>query len=39
MTPEDTKTLDFNQHQVSYKQSFIIDADLECLIEKNIECK
>ena len=31
---EDTKTLEFNQYQKSDKTTFIIYADLECIIEK-----
>ena len=34
MTSEDTKILEFNQYQKSDKASFIIYADLKCLIEK-----
>ena len=34
MPSEDTKTLEFNQCQKSDKASFIIYADLECIIEK-----
>ena len=36
---EDTKTLEFNQHQKSDKGPFIIYADLECIIEKIDGCK
>ena len=36
---EDTETLEFNQLQNSDKASFIIHADLECLIEKTDGCK
>ena len=34
MPSEGTKILDFNQYQKSDKTSFIIYADLECLIKK-----
>ena len=36
---EDTKILEFNQHQKSDKAPFIIYADLECIIEKIDGCK
>ena len=36
---EDTNILEFNQHQKSNKASFIVYADLECLIEKIDGCK
>ena len=36
---EDTKLLDFNQYQKSDKVSFIIYADLECLIKTTDGCK
>ena len=39
MSSEDTKILEFNQHQKSHKEPFIIYADLECLIEKSDGCK
>ena len=39
MSPEDTKTLEFNQYQKSDKASFIIYADLECIIEKIDRCR
>ena len=39
MPPEDTKILEFNQHQKSDKAPFIIYADLECIIEKIDGCK
>ena len=39
MPSEDTKILDFNQHQKSEKAPFITYADLECLIEKIGGCK
>ena len=39
MPPEDTKILEFNQYHKSDKVSFIIYADLECLIENIRECK
>ena len=39
MSSENTKTLEFNQYQKSDKSSFVIYADLECLIEKINGCK
>ena len=36
---EDTKILEFNQNQKFDKPPFIVYEDLECLIEKNDECK
>ena len=39
MPSEETKILEFNQFQKSYKAPFIIYADLECLIEKIDGCK
>ena len=39
MPSEDTETLEFNQLQKFDKASFIIHADLECLIEKIDGCK
>ena len=39
MPLEDTKLLEFNQYQKSDKASFIIYADLECIIEKIDGCK
>ena len=39
MASEDTYLLEFNQYQKSGKASFIIYADLECLIEKTDRCK
>ena len=39
MPPEDTKILEFNQHQKSDKAPFIIYADAECLIEEIDRCK
>ena len=39
MPSEDTKILEFNQYQKSDKLSFVIYADLECLIEKIDGCK
>ena len=36
---EETKILEFNQHQKFDKAPFIIYADLECIIEKIDECK
>ena len=34
MPPEDTKILEFNQHQKSGKTPFVIYTDLQSLIEK-----
>ena len=34
MPSKDTKKSDFNQYQKSDKASFVIYADLQCLIEK-----
>ena len=39
ISSEDTKILDFNQYQKFDKGSFIIYADLECIIEKIDGCK
>ena len=39
MPSKGTKTLEFNQYQKSNKATFIIDPDLECLIEKIDGCK
>ena len=39
MPCEDTKILEFNQYQESDKASFIIYANLECIIEKIDGCK
>ena len=39
MPSELTKILEFNQYQKFDKASFIIDADLECIIEKIDGCK
>ena len=39
MPSEDTKILEFNHHQKYDKASFVIYADLECLIEKIGGCK
>ena len=39
MPSEGTKILEFNQYQKYDKASFIIYADLECLIEKIDRCK
>ena len=39
MPSEYTKILEFNQYQKSDKASFIIYADLECIIEKTGGCK
>ena len=36
MPSEDTKLIEFNQHQKSDKAPFIIHADLECIIEKRL---
>ena len=36
---EDTKILEFNQNQKSYKEPFIIYEDLECIMEKIDRCK
>ena len=36
---EDIKKLEFNQYLKSYKAPFIIQADLECIIEKTDGCK
>ena len=39
MPSEETKILEFSQYQKPDKATFIIYADLECLIEKIDECK
>ena len=39
MPSELTKILEFNQYQKFDKASFIIDADLECIIEKLMDVK
>ena len=39
MASEETKILEFNQYQKSDKATFIIYADLECIIEKIDKCK
>ena len=39
MPSEETKILEFSQHQKSNKAPFIIYADLECIIEKINGCK
>ena len=39
MPSEDTKILEFNQYQKSDKGTFIIYADLECIIERIDGCK
>ena len=39
MPSEDTKILKFNQYEKSDEASFIIYADLECIIEKIDGCK
>ena len=39
MPSEDTKILEFNQHQKSDKAPFIIYASLECILEKIDGCK
>ena len=39
MPSEDTKILEFNKNKKSDKASFIIYADLECIIKKIDGCK
>ena len=39
MPSEDTKKLEFNQHQKPDKASFLIYVDLECLLQKIDGCK
>ena len=39
MPSEDTKMLEFNQHQKSDKAPFIIYKDLECIINQIDGCK
>ena len=39
MSSEDTRILQFNQHQESDEAPFIIYADLECIIGKVVRCK
>ena len=39
MSFEDTKKLEFDQYQKSDQASFVIYADLECIIEKIDRCK
>ena len=39
MPSEDTKTLEFNQYQKSYKLPFVIYADLESIMEKIDGCE
>ena len=39
MLSENAKILEFNQYQKSGKPSFIIYADLECIIERTDGCK
>ena len=39
MPSEDTKILEFNQHQKSDKAPFIIYSDFECIIQKTDGCK
>ena len=39
MSFEETKILEFNQHEKSDKAPFIIYADLQCIIEKIDGCK
>ena len=39
MSFEDTNRLEFNQYHKFDKASFIIYADLKCLIKKIDECK
>ena len=34
MPSQETKLLEFNQYQKSDKASFLIHADIECIIEK-----
>ena len=38
MPSEETKILEFNQNQISFKPLFIAYDDLECLIEKFDGC-
>ena len=39
MPSEDTKILEFNQHQKSNKAPFIIYADIKCIMENIDKCK
>ena len=39
MLSENTKILEYNQYQKSGKPSFIIYAELECIIERTDRCK
>ena len=39
MPSEDTKILEFNEYKKSDKTSFIIYADIECIMEKTDGCK
>ena len=39
MSSDNTKILEFNQYQKPHQASFIIYADLECIIEKTDRCK
>ena len=39
MPSEDTKILEFNKYKKSDKTSFIIYADIECIMEKTDGCK
>ena len=39
MSFEDIKILEFNQYQESDKASFLIYADLKCILEKTDQCK
>ena len=39
MPSEDSKILEFNQYEKSYKAPFVICGDLECTIEKIDGCK
>ena len=39
MPSEDTKILEFNQYKKSDKASFIIYADIKCVIENIDVCK
>ena len=39
MPSEDTKIIEFNQYKKSDKAPFIINPDLECIMEKTDRCK
>ena len=39
MPSEDTKILEFNKYKKSNKTSFIIYADIECIMEKTDGCQ